>query len=215
MLGNTCVKLIRCLWWARYVSKCIQLYPTVFLILLLKRSHRWKLSFHPKYQISTGLKFFLSLLYSWCIQVYSYSTEDLSVAEGNSAKFICSATGHPQPQIIWQKVPKSSREKARIRLVDKNGKEIVQKRIHGQVLELPKVSRRDMGTYLCIAKNNVPPAVSKNFKLTVNCKIQIKMYSVLLKICICSWTANWGTKSGGGRARGYRHCIEMCDTSLT
>ena len=108
-----------------------------------------------------------------CIQLYStisYSTEDLSVAEGNSAKFICSATGHPQPQIIWQKVPKSSKEKGRIRLVDKNGKEIVQKRIHGQVLELPKVSRRDMGTYLCIAKNNVPPAVSKNFKLTVNCK---------------------------------------------
>ena len=32
MLGNTCVKLIRCLWWARYVSKCIQLYPTVFSI---------------------------------------------------------------------------------------------------------------------------------------------------------------------------------------
>ena len=120
--------------------------------------------------------------FSFVFMMYSsvsYSTEDLSVAEGNSAKFICSATGHPQPQIIWQKVPKSSREKARIRLVDKNGKEIVQKRIHGQVLELPKVSRRDMGTYLCIAKNNVPPAVSKNFKLTVNCKIQIKMYSIL------------------------------------
>ena len=102
-----------------------------------------------------------------------HSTEDLSVAEGNSAKFICSATGHPQPQIIWQKVPKSSREKARIRILDKNGREIVQKRIHGEVLELPKVSRQDMGTYLCIAKNNVPPAVSKNFKLTVNCKLHV------------------------------------------
>ena len=115
-------------------------------------------------------KYILQFVFLDMYSIVSYSTEDLSVAEGNSAKFICSATGHPQPQIIWQKVPKSSKENGRIRLVDKNGKEIVQKRIHGQVLELPKVSRRDMGTYLCIAKNNVPPAVSKNFKLTVNCK---------------------------------------------
>ena len=156
------------------VSFCIQLY----LRFYIKKVASLEVVVPP--QISDKHRFEI-LSFSFVFMMYSsvsYSTEDLSVAEGNSAKFICSATGHPQPQIIWQKVPKSSREKARIRLVDKNGKEIVQKRIHGQVLELPKVSRRDMGTYLCIAKNNVPPAVSKNFKLTVNCKIQIEMYSI-------------------------------------
>ena len=99
-----------------------------------------------------------------------HSTEDLSVAEGGSAKFICSATGHPHPTIIWQKMPKSQKDRAKIRFHDKKGKEVHQKRVHGEVLELQKVSREDMGTYLCIAKNNVPPAVSKNFKLTVNCE---------------------------------------------
>ena len=38
-----------------------------------------------------------------------------------------------------------------------------------------KVSRHDMGTYTCIAKNNVPPTVSKNFKLTVNFVPQIEV----------------------------------------
>lgn len=104
-----------------------------------------------------------------------HSTEDLSVAEGGSAKFICSASGHPHPTIIWQKVPKSHEDRAKIRTNDRTGKEIYQKRIHGEVLELDKVNREDMGTYLCIAKNNVPPAVSKNFKLTVNFEPQIEV----------------------------------------
>jgi len=104
-----------------------------------------------------------------------HSTEDLSVAEGGSAKFICSATGHPHPTIIWQKMPKSQKDRAKIRFHDKKGKEVHQKRVHGEVLELQKVSREDMGTYLCIAKNNVPPAVSKNFKLTVNFDPQIEV----------------------------------------
>ena len=102
-----------------------------------------------------------------------HSTEDLNVAEGESAKFICSATGHPNPTITWQKKPKSSKDRAKIRLYDSSGKEMRQKRVRGEVLELQKVSREDMGTYLCIANNNVPPAVSKNFKLTVNCKFFI------------------------------------------
>ena len=99
-----------------------------------------------------------------------HSTEGLSVAEGGTAKFICSASGHPQPTITWQKVPNSTKDKGKIRLLDRKGKEIHQKRVRGEVLELEKVSREDIGTYLCIAKNNVPPAVSKNFKLTVNCE---------------------------------------------
>ena len=75
------------------------------------------------------------------------STEDLSVAEGGSAKFICSATGHPNPTITWAKMPKTSREKARIRVTNDRGREMHKKTIQGEVLEINKVNRKDMGTY--------------------------------------------------------------------
>lgn len=105
-----------------------------------------------------------------------HSTEDMSVAEGGSAKFICSATGHPAPTITWQKIPKTFEEKAKIRQIDHDGKDLLRRTVQGEVLELERVVRQDMGIYLCIAKNNVPPAVSKNFKLTVNCECMNGLY---------------------------------------
>ena len=66
------------------------------------------------------------------------STEDLSVREGGSAKFICSATGHPQPTITWQKMPNGPREKPRIRVTNDKGKETHRKTVHGEVLDIGK-----------------------------------------------------------------------------
>lgn len=40
----------------------------------------------------------------------------------------------------------------------------------GETLELTKISRLDMGAYLCIASNGVPPSVSKRIKVSVDCK---------------------------------------------
>lgn len=42
----------------------------------------------------------------------------------------------------------------------------------GDVLPLTKVSRNEMGAYLCIATNGVPPSVSKRIILDVECKYQ-------------------------------------------
>ena len=61
--------------------------------------------------------------------------------------FICSATGHPNPIITWAKMPKTSREKARIRVTNDRGREIHKKTIQGEVLEINRVNRKDMGTY--------------------------------------------------------------------
>lgn len=35
---------------------------------------------------------------------------------------------------------------------------------------MSKISRLDMGAYLCIASNGVPPSVSKRIKVSVDCK---------------------------------------------
>lgn len=40
----------------------------------------------------------------------------------------------------------------------------------GETLELTRISRLDMGAYLCIASNGVPPSVSKRIKVSVDCK---------------------------------------------
>ena len=42
--------------------------------------------------------------------------------------------------------------------------------VTGEVLSLPPVTREDMGNYMCIAQNGVPPAISKSYKLIVNCE---------------------------------------------
>lgn len=40
----------------------------------------------------------------------------------------------------------------------------------GEVLEMERISRLDMGAYLCIASNGVPPTVSKRVKVSVDCE---------------------------------------------
>lgn len=40
----------------------------------------------------------------------------------------------------------------------------------GQVLRFERVSRHDMGFYMCIASNGVPPSVSQRIFLPVSCK---------------------------------------------
>lgn len=40
----------------------------------------------------------------------------------------------------------------------------------GESLDISKISRLDMGAYLCIAANGVPPTVSKRIKVSVDCE---------------------------------------------
>ena len=42
--------------------------------------------------------------------------------------------------------------------------------VHGEVLDLLRISRTEMGAYLCIAQNGVPPSISKRIILTVECE---------------------------------------------
>ncbi len=46
----------------------------------------------------------------------------------------------------------------------------------GDTLEVSKISRLDMGAYLCIASNGVPPSISKRIKVSVDCKYTDDIY---------------------------------------
>ncbi|XP_025830757.1 neurotrimin-like [Agrilus planipennis] len=90
---------------------------------------------------------------------------DISVLEGENTTLSCRATGKPRPRISW------SREDGRRILIRKGPKDFIEvDTYNGSHLRFHRLDRRQMGAYLCIASNDVPPAVSKRIVLNVNCK---------------------------------------------
>lgn len=55
--------------------------------------------------------------------------------------------------------------------------------VEGETLYLTKVTRSEMGAYLCIVSNGVPPSVSKRMKLQVHCKYTY-IFSAQLSVSI-------------------------------
>ncbi|KAF8764724.1 Lachesin like protein [Argiope bruennichi] len=53
--------------------------------------------------------------------------------------------------------------------------DVMVQRVEGEFLNLTQVTREDMGAYLCIAKNGIPPTVSKRIVLQVNFPPKIKV----------------------------------------
>uniref|UniRef100_A0A1A9X2X6 Ig-like domain-containing protein n=1 Tax=Glossina brevipalpis TaxID=37001 RepID=A0A1A9X2X6_9MUSC len=82
----------------------------------------------------------------------------VAVRENQNINMTCRADGFPTPKIIWR------REDGEEIAVEKKKKVLV---YDGEVLPLSKVSRNEMGAYLCIATNGVPPSVSKRIILDV------------------------------------------------
>ncbi|XP_055700744.1 lachesin-like isoform X1 [Phlebotomus papatasi] len=109
-----------------------------------------------------------------CIDVYvppdindEESSSDVTAREGEDATLFCSANGHPTPRITWRRedgAPLLIRRNETIARVDS---------YYGSLLNLSSVERRQMGAYLCIAANDVPPAVSKRVFLNIHFAPQI------------------------------------------
>ncbi|KAK9890448.1 hypothetical protein WA026_010533 [Henosepilachna vigintioctopunctata] len=83
------------------------------------------------------------------------------VPEGGIVKLTCRAKGHPIPHIQWRREDGNE-----IILREPSGLKTRVASYQGEVLRLAKISRSEMGAYMCIATNGVPPTVSK--RITVN-----------------------------------------------
>ena len=51
----------------------------------------------------------------------------------------------------------------------------------GEILNLTHITRSDMGPYLCIANNSIPPIVSKRINVEVHCKYLFLLINVGLQ----------------------------------
>ncbi|XP_023319725.1 lachesin isoform X2 [Eurytemora carolleeae] len=85
------------------------------------------------------------------------TSNDVTVQENYNTTLVCHASGHPTPRIKWR------REDSGPLFLNSNDTDYV-----GDTIALNRVDRKQMGSYLCIASNDVPPAVSKRITLSVS-----------------------------------------------
>ena len=82
-----------------------------------------------------------------------------------SVDFMCD---HYRPTVTWIREDKED-----IKMITSNGFAKGVKEWEGSELQLTNVKRGQMGAFMCIARNNVPPAVSRRIVLNVQCEFFI------------------------------------------
>ncbi|XP_066908551.1 lachesin, partial [Halyomorpha halys] len=91
------------------------------------------------------------------------SSNDVTASEGDNVTLSCRATGRPEPRILWKREDSSTitvfSPQVGFSTVDS---------WNGEVLQIVDVDYKQMGAFLCIATNDIPPAVSKRIVLIVN-----------------------------------------------
>ncbi|KAH0955549.1 hypothetical protein HN011_011457 [Eciton burchellii] len=98
----------------------------------------------------------------------------LTTKENGDVRLRCRATGTPEPVVIWR------REDGRnITLRSEHGVKRT-RTYEGEQLHLRGVQRQEMGSYLCIASNGVPPSISKRYYVNVRFKPLIKVSNQLV-----------------------------------
>ncbi|CAL4122656.1 unnamed protein product, partial [Meganyctiphanes norvegica] len=101
------------------------------------------------------------------------SKSEIQVREKSDVTLKCTAKGFPEPRIRWK------REDGEMIVTNTRQPVVV---YEGEELHLKSVSRTEMGAYLCIASNGVPPSVSKRITLEVEFPPQIHVPNQLVGV---------------------------------
>ncbi|XP_074115531.1 dpr-interacting protein lambda [Cotesia typhae] len=103
------------------------------------------------------------------------STDGYVTGERGNIKLRCVAMGIPQPTVTWR------REDGRNITLREEGREKVSvKSLEGETLNLTGIMRNEMGNYLCIASNGVPPTISKRYNVQVHFQPTTKVTNQLV-----------------------------------
>ncbi|CAG0885756.1 unnamed protein product [Darwinula stevensoni] len=95
------------------------------------------------------------------------SRSTVSVPENTNVTLMCHAHGNPTPTIYWRREDDRS--------IRGHSPQHGENQTQGRHLVLVKVNRNDMGAYLCIANNGIPPTVSKRISLEVEFQPSIRV----------------------------------------
>ncbi|XP_034934723.1 lachesin-like [Chelonus insularis] len=113
------------------------------------------------------------------------TSKDLSVSEGENVTLNCQATGTPKPRVSWRRedgqpiLIRNSTSFLSSYSGKSNNFQMVEV-YNESKLHFYRVDRKQMGVYMCIASNDVPPTVSKRVTLEVNFAPIARVQSQLL-----------------------------------
>ncbi|XP_071523555.1 lachesin-like isoform X2 [Panulirus ornatus] len=107
------------------------------------------------------------------------SSADVMVPEGSNALLKCRAHGYPRPKIIWTR---EDQKPIVLRTKNPDMPKIKKTNYEGETLNLTHITRSDMGPYLCIANNSVPPIVSKRIMVEVHFRPVIHVPNQLIGV---------------------------------
>lgn len=96
------------------------------------------------------------------------SSRDMDVEEGDDVTLTCKATGVPVPNITWY----------RRSLLETDSKEYLN--TMGETLVIPDIKRYHSGMYICLANNDVPPAVTRQMEIKVQYPPVVKVLNTRL-----------------------------------
>ncbi|GJQ87219.1 hypothetical protein Trydic_g288 [Trypoxylus dichotomus] len=103
------------------------------------------------------------------------TSSDVDVSEGNTVRLVCKATGKPDPNIYWRR-----EDGEPLFVKEASGQKNKVTSFRGDALRLSKITRFEMGAYLCIASNGIPPAISKRIVVNVHFRPIVKTPSQLV-----------------------------------
>ncbi|RWS15612.1 lachesin-like protein [Dinothrombium tinctorium] len=106
------------------------------------------------------------------------TSSDVVVDERNKLSLRCKASGYPTPNITWRR-----EDGKELNLGFYGGKRYAgtqTTKVESEYLNISQVVREDMGAYLCIASNGVPPSVSKRISVQVNFRPKIRVPNQLV-----------------------------------
>ncbi|XP_036363672.1 limbic system-associated membrane protein, partial [Octopus sinensis] len=119
------------------------------------------------------------------------SSTDMEVREGDTVTLICNVTGIPHPNVTWYRQSASNDYSTMeiavdvcLKMADKSGLQAESSRARpnkpgigqqGEVLVIHNVSRYCDDVYECVAKNGIPPVVSRKIKVSVDFAPEVQL----------------------------------------